>query len=118
MSVRRLALTTAVMAGVAALLVGIAPQPAAVVGELAAPQQLVAAEGPEALLVAVTAALAWAVWTWGALGLLLTAVGALPGAVGAFARLAQRVLIPATGRRAAALVLGIGVGLAGPGSVA
>lgn len=118
MSLRRLVVTTAVMAGVAVLLVGLASPPAAVVAELAAPQQLVAAHGPEALLVAVTAALAWVVWVWGALGLLLAAAGALPGAVGALARLAQRVLIPATGRRAAALVLGIGVGLAGPGGVA
>ena len=118
MSARRLAATTAVMAGVAALLVGLAPPPTAIVDQLAAPQQLVAAEGPEALLVAVVAALAWAVWAWGALGLLLAAAGALPGAVGALARLAQRVLIPATGRRAAAVLLGIGVGLAGPGSVA
>src|SRR5690348_15997546 len=118
MSVRRLAVTTAVMAGVAALLVGVAPSPGAVVGDLAAPQQLVTAVGPEALLVAVTTALAWAVWAWGALGLLLAAAGALPGAVGALARMAQRVLLPATGRRAAALLLGVGVGLAGQGSVA
>ena len=60
MSARRLAATTAVMAGVAALLVGLAPPPTAIVDQLAAPQQLVAAEGPEALLVAVVAALAWA----------------------------------------------------------
>lgn len=118
MSVRRLAVTTAVMACVAALLVGLAPPPAAVVRELTAPQQLVTAGGPETLLVAVTAALAWAVWAWGVLGLLLAAAGALPGAAGAIARLAQRVLIPAAGRRAAAVVLGIGVGLAAPGSVA
>lgn len=118
MSVRRLAVTIAVMAGIAALLLGLAPSPATVVHDLAAPQQLVGAHGPEALLVAATAALAWAIWAWGLLGLLLAAAGALPGAFGALARLAQRVLIPATGRRAAALVLGIGVGLAGPGSVA
>ena len=118
MSVRRLVVTAVAMAAVAVLLACLAPTPAASVAGLATPQQLIQARGPEALLVALAAALAWAVWAWGTLGLLLTAAGALPGAAGALARLAQRVLIPATGRRAAALLLGVGVGLAGPGSVA
>lgn len=118
MSVRRLAATAAAMAGVAAVLARVAPTPVSAVADLAAPQLLIRTEGPEALLVALAAALAWLVWAWGSLGLLLAAAGALPGATGALARLAQRVLIPATGRRAAALLLGLGVGLAGPGSVA
>lgn len=118
MSVRRLVATAAAMAGVAALLSGVAPTPVAAVADLAAPQLLLRTDGPEALLVAVAAVLAWAVWAWGALGLLLAGAGALPGATGALARLAQRVLIPAAGRRAAAVLLGVGVGLTGPGAVA
>ncbi|WP_369253463.1 hypothetical protein [Geodermatophilus amargosae] len=112
MSARRLVVTTAAMAAVAVGLRALTPDLAAVVytgGDL---QSLVDSGGPEALLLAGVAALAWAVWVWGALGLALTALSALPGLAGAAAGLVLRCVVPASGRRAAALALGIGLATA------
>ncbi len=117
MSLRRLAATAAVLAAVAAGLAALAGSPVEGLAALRAPQRLVDATGPEALVLAITGAVAWVVWAWGALGLLLAAAGTLPGLAGAAARTAQRLLVPTAGRRATALLLGVGVGLAGPGAV-
>jgi nucleoid-associated protein YgaU len=48
------------------------------------------------------------------LGLVLTALSAAPGIVGAFARGTGRLLLPATARRAAALALGVGLAVGSP----
>jgi len=58
--------------------------------------------------------LAWLAWAWGAVGLLLTAAAALPGAAGWLARLLQGALLPAGARHAAAVALGLTVALQGP----
>ena len=114
MSVRRLLGTTAAMAAVAVALRVLAPSPPVIVSALAGPQALADTAGPGALVLAVVGGLAWLVWAWGALGLLLTAAGALPGALGWGARLLQRAVLPAGARRAAAVALGLGVALQGP----
>lgn len=114
MSVRRLLLTTAAMAAIAALLRVLTPTPGEILRALTAPQALTDTAGPGALVLAVAGGLAWLVWTWGALGLLLTAAGALPGALGWVARLLQRAVLPAGARRAAAVALGLGVVLQTP----
>lgn len=118
MSVRRLAGTTVAMTAVAAVLVALAPDPPTAWAALRAPQQTVDAAGVDALLVPLAGGLAWLAWGWGALGLLLTAATGLPGAFGAAAAVAQRLLVPDTGRRAAALLLGIGMGLGAPTAAA
>ncbi|NEM05048.1 hypothetical protein [Geodermatophilus normandii] len=112
MSARRLVGTTAAMAAVAVGLRALTPDLAAVVHDRGDLQSLVDTAGPEALLLAGVAAVAWAVWAWGALGLALTALSALPGLAGAAARLVLRCVVPASGRRAAALTLGIGLATA------
>src|SRR4051812_30028004 len=114
MSLRRLVTTTAVMAAVAALLVALTPDLPDAALAVRDPQAFVDATGPEALVVAVTASLAWLAWGWGALGLLLTALSAAPGVLGAAARSAGRVLLPADARRAAAVALGIGLAVGTP----
>lgn len=114
MSVRRMLPTTAAMAAIAEALAVLAPSPAAVLGALASPQALVDTAGPGALVLAAVAGLAWLVWAWGALGLLLTAAGALPGVLGWAARLLLRAVLPAGARQAAAVALGLGVALQVP----
>lgn len=114
MSVRRLVLTAAAMAAIAAGLRVLAPSPAAVLDALAAPQELADTVGPGALVLAIVGGLAWLAWAWGALGLLLTAGAALPGAAGWIARLLQRAVLPAGARHAAAVALGLTVALQGP----
>jgi nucleoid-associated protein YgaU len=112
MSVRRLMLTAAAMALIAALLTALTPPPAELVEALAAPQRTADASGPDELVLAVAGALAWAVWAWGCLGLALTAASALPGLLGTGARLATHVVLPAGARRSAAVLLGLGLGVA------
>ncbi|PWW22965.1 hypothetical protein JD79_02128 [Geodermatophilus normandii] len=112
MSVRRLVVTTAVMAALAAVLRALTPDLAAVLRTGGDLQSLVDTAGPEALLLAGVAAVAWAVWVWGALGLALTALSALPGLAGDAAGLLLRRVVPASGRRAAALALGVGLAAA------
>jgi hypothetical protein len=77
-----------------------------------------ATSGPETVVVAAAGLLAWAVWAWGALGLLLTAVAATPGVCGALAQGLSRLLLPAGLRTAAGLALGVGLVVAAPAAVA
>jgi hypothetical protein len=111
-SARRLVATTAVMATLAAVLRALTPDLAALLRTGGDLQSLVDSAGPEALLLAGVAAVAWVVWAWGALGLALTALSALPGLAGDAARLVLRCVVPASGRRAAALALGLGLAAA------
>jgi nucleoid-associated protein YgaU len=78
------------------------------------PQRTADTAGPDALVLATAALLAWASWGWGAVGLALTAASALPGVLGGAAQTALRVVLPAGARRGAAVVLGLGLGVAGP----
>ena len=114
MTVRRLVLTGAAMGLVALALAALTPGATVMAGALAAPQRTADTVGADALVVAAAGLLAWAVWAWGALGLVLTAASALPGALGGAARLATHVLLPAGARRGAALVLGLALGVAAP----
>jgi nucleoid-associated protein YgaU len=102
------------MTAIAAVLRVLTPTPGQILRALSAPQALTDTAGPGALVLAVAGGLAWLVWTWGALGLLLTAAGALPGALGWVARLLQRAVLPAGARRTAAVALGLGVVLQAP----
>src|ERR687890_479129 len=85
MSIRRLMGTTAAMTAAAAGLRAVTPDLGAV------------------------AAVAWSVWLWGALGLILTALSALPGFAGTLAGALTECLLPAGARRTAALALGVGL---------
>ena len=114
MSIRRLVLTAAAM-GAAALALGeLAPAFSVVTDSLAHPQATVDRAGPDALVIAAAGLLAWLAWGWGAVGLALTAASALPGLLGTVARIALRVVLPAGARRSAAVILGLGLGVAGP----
>jgi hypothetical protein len=114
MSIRRLLGTTAAMAAAAVGLRAVTPDLAAVTDAGLDLQQAVDAAGAETVLLSGIAALAWAVWLWGALGLTLTALSALPGVAGALARALTRCVLPAGARRAAALALGVGLVTGGP----
>ena len=114
MSIRRLLGTALAMALGAAALAALTPGIPAMAGDLAAAQRTVDTAGPDALVVSAAGLLAWAVWAWGALGLALTAASALPGLGGVVARGLLGVVLPAGARRSAALVLGLGLGVAGP----
>ena len=109
MSVRRLVLTTVAMAVVALLLGRLAPAFPDAVAALTRAQRTVDTEGADALLVAAAGLAAWAVWAWGALGLLLAAASVAPGFVGRVAALLARVVLPAGARRGAAVALGLGL---------
>ncbi|MGY1832337.1 hypothetical protein ACI8AA_18145 [Geodermatophilus sp. SYSU D01180] len=112
MSARRLAVTTAAMAALAGGLHALTPDLAALLRSGGALQALVDTAGPEALLLDAVAVAAWAVWAWGALGLVLTGLSALPGLAGAAAGVLLQRVVPASGRRAAALALGVGLATA------
>jgi nucleoid-associated protein YgaU len=114
MSLRRLALTAACMGLVAAALAALTPGVADTAGALVSPQRTADTAGPDSLVIAAAGLLAWAVWAWGVLGLALTAASAVPGMVGSAARLATHVVLPAGARRSAALLLGLGLGVAAP----
>src|SRR3954453_9170828 len=114
MSTRRLLATVAVMAAIAAVLTVLTPEPATMARAVPAAQRTVDTQGPDALISAAAGLLAWAVWTWGALGLALTAASALPGLAGQVARLTLRAALPAGARHSAAVLLGIGLGLTAP----
>jgi nucleoid-associated protein YgaU len=114
MSIRRLVVTVATMAAIAAALAALTPPFAELTGSLTAAQRTVDTRGADVLIASAAALLAWAVWAWGALGLALTAASALPGVAGGAARLALQVALPAGARRGAALLLGLGLGVAGP----
>jgi hypothetical protein len=113
MSIRRLLATAAGMAAAAAGLRALTPDLSLLSGSALDLQRLVDAHGPESLLLCGIAALAWGIWAWGALGLLLTALSGLPGIAGGVARALTRGVLPAGLRRAAALALGVGLA-AGP----
>jgi nucleoid-associated protein YgaU len=114
MSIRRLVATAAAMAAIATALAALTPGLAEMAGALASPQHTADTRGPDALVLSTAGLSAWLVWAWGVLGLTLTAVSALPGLVGRTARLAARALLPAGARRTAAVVLGLGIGVAAP----
>jgi nucleoid-associated protein YgaU len=114
MSVRRLTLTTAAMALIGVLLAALTPEFSAMTSALAHAQRTSDTDGADALVMSAGGLLAWGVWGWGAAGLGLTALSALPGVMGAAARLVLHVVLPAGARRSAALVLGLGIGVAAP----
>ncbi|TFV66323.1 UNVERIFIED_ORG: hypothetical protein E4P37_06385 [Bacillus sp. AZ43] len=111
MSTRRATLTAAAMGLVAIALAALSPPLGDMARALAAAQRTVDTEGTDALAVAATGLVAWLVWLWGAVGLCLTAASALPGLLGAAAEFASRAVLPEGARRAAALLLGIGLGV-------
>jgi hypothetical protein len=117
MSTRRLASTVLAMAAVGMLLRALGPDVATVREAVLSPQRLADTAGPDVLVLAWAGALAWLVWCWGLLGLLLTVTSTVPGLIGALARSLSRVVLPAAARRTAAVALGIGLGagLAAPG---
>jgi hypothetical protein len=114
MSVPRLGLTTAVTALVGVLLSALTPPLAQMAASLASAQRTADTAGPDTLVLCAVGLLAWAVWAWGAVGLVLTVATALPGMLGSGADLAVRIVLPAGARRAATLILGLGLGVAGP----
>jgi nucleoid-associated protein YgaU len=69
--------------------------------------------GPDGLLLPLAGALAWLAWGWGTLGLAATAAAALPGALGTIAGAVQRTVLPGAARRAAAVLIGVGIGVVG-----
>src|SRR4051794_13674729 len=116
MSIRRLLATVAVMAGIAAVLGVLTPEPATMARAVAAAQRTVDTQGPDALISAAAGLLAWAVWTWGALGLALTRGPGLPGHEGQVARLAVRAGCPAGQGLAAPAPRAGGLGHPPPGA--
>lgn len=114
MSVRRLLSTTAAMGAIAWALALLTPSFGDMTGALLSAQRTADSAGAEALVLAGAGLLAWGVWAWGALGLLLTAASAVPGALGETADVLTRVVLPYGARRSAALALGIGLGVTGP----
>ncbi|TKJ32089.1 LysM domain-containing protein [Blastococcus sp. CCUG 61487] len=114
MTTRRLLATGAGMAAVALVLGWLTPSVPELAETLRHGQRTVDEAGAEALLLAAVGLLAWGLWSWGALGLLLTALSALPGALGAAADVLTRAVLPAGARRAAALALGLGLGVTAP----
>ncbi len=114
MSVRRLSSTSAAMAAVAWALAVSTPSFADMTGDVLAAQRTADSAGAEALVLAGVGLVAWAVWAWAALGLVLTAGSALPGILGRAAGTLTEVVLPRGARRGAALALGIGLGVAGP----
>ncbi len=116
MSHGRLLGTSAAMGGIALALSWLTPAFPQMADAVLAAQHTADTSGAEALLVAVTGLLAWGIWSWGALGLLLTAGSALPGAVGRAAGGLVRVVLPEAARRGAALALGLGLSVAAPTS--
>jgi nucleoid-associated protein YgaU len=114
MSLRRLMLTAVGMGIVALTLAALTPAVADMTGALSSPQRTADTVGPDVLVTAGAGLLAWGVWAWGAVGLALTAASAIPGVVGGAARLATHAVLPAGARRTAALLLGLGLGVAAP----
>jgi nucleoid-associated protein YgaU len=114
MSLTRWAGTTAVMCSAAALLRVLTPPLEQLRAAVTDPQGLVDGAGPDALLVVMAAGGAWLCWGWGALGLVLTGLTAVPGGVGRGAGLALRAVLPAGARRLAAVAVGLGLATTGP----
>ncbi|RBY74763.1 hypothetical protein DQ238_21105 [Geodermatophilus sp. TF02-6] len=114
MSIRRLVGTAAAMAAIAVVLRAVTPDLAWLADPGLDLPRAVDTAGADTVLLAGVAALAWAAWLWGCLGLVLTVLSALPGTAGALARAVTRRLLPAGARRAAALTLGVGLATSGP----
>src|SRR3954471_6300110 len=114
MSTRRLVVTAAAMVGIACVLAALTPALPVMTGAVTAAQRTVDTQGADSLIASAAGLLAWSGWAWGALGLALTAVAALPGVLGGAARLALHAALPAGARRGAALLLGIGLGITAP----
>ncbi|MGY1754968.1 hypothetical protein [Blastococcus sp. SYSU D01042] len=106
------------MAAVAVALSWLTPPLPELTGSVLGAQRTADTAGAEALLLAAAGLLAWAVWAWGVLGLLLTAGSALPGALGSATGVLSRVVLPAGARRGAALALGLGLAVAAPAAAA
>src|SRR3954452_21167058 len=111
MSTRRLLVTALAMALIGVFLGQLGPDGAALREAFAHPQRVADAAGPDTVVLAWAAALAWAVWAWGVLGLGLTAGTAVPGLLGGAARTLLHLVLPAGARRAAAVALGLGLGV-------
>jgi nucleoid-associated protein YgaU len=114
MSTRRLLGTAAVMAVVAVGLAALTPSLPAMTRAVTTAQETADTLGLDVLISSAAGLLAWAVWAWGALGLMLTGASALPGIAGGAARMVLQVVLPAGARRSAALLLGLGLGVATP----
>ncbi len=114
MSVRRLVLTAGAMGVLAMVLAALTPEVSVMAAALTSAQRTADTSGADVVVIAAAGLAAWAVWVWGSLGLALTAASALPGVVGGVARVAVQVVLPAGARRSAALVLGLGLGVAAP----
>jgi nucleoid-associated protein YgaU len=106
------------MTAVAAALRALTGPWQALLSTLAHASTVSATAGPEDVVLAAAGLLAWAVWAWGALGLVLTAASAAPGAGGAVARGMSRLLLPASLRTASGLALGVGLVITAPTAVA
>jgi nucleoid-associated protein YgaU len=114
MSTGRLIATAGLMAAMCVVLADLTPAFPAMTDALISAQGTVDTRGVDALITSAAGLLAWVVWAWGAVGLALTAGAALPGIAGEAARLAVQVVLPAGARRSAALLLGVGLGIAVP----
>ena len=114
MSLGRWTATTVAMAATAWALAALGPDPALARQAVTGPQALVDSAGPDALLVTAAAVAGWLCWAWGALGLLFTALSALPGAAGCTADLLLGALLPAGARRLAAVALGLTLSTGAP----
>jgi nucleoid-associated protein YgaU len=114
MSIRRLVALAAVMGLIAVVLGALTPAFPAMADAVAGAQRTADTQGADVLVSSAAGLLAWAVWLWGALGLVLTAASTVPGAVGGAARALLHVALPAGARRSAALLLGIGLGVSAP----
>jgi hypothetical protein len=118
MTVRRLLITAAAMTGIAAALHVVAAPPTELIGVLGGAPGVFTTAAAEDVVLAAAGLLAWLVWSWGALGLLLTAASGAPGLLGwAAGRLARR-LVPAGLRSAMAVAVGVGLGVASPAMAA
>jgi nucleoid-associated protein YgaU len=102
------------MSAIALALSALTPDLSAMTETLTSPQHTADLRGPDAVVDAAAGLVAWAVWAWGAAGLALTAISALPGVLGGSARFLLRAVLPAAARRSAALALGLGLGVVGP----
>jgi hypothetical protein len=112
MSLRRLVLSAAGLAAIAALLSELTPALTSMTGALAHAQRTVDTGGVDALVLAAVGLVAWAVWLWGAAGLGLTALSAAPGLLGATCSILVRLVLPAAARRGAAGLLGLSLSVA------
>jgi hypothetical protein len=117
-TVRRLLCTTAAMAAVAVALGTLTGPWRSALATLAQATTVSTVSAPEDVVLAAAGLLAWAVWAWGALGLLLTAASAAPGICGGLARCLSRLVLPASLRTASGLALGVGLVVAAPAAAA